>query len=213
MNNYEKIMEKIKWDQSCRPKNCPGPTGPTGPKGDIGPKGEKVEDGPTVLRSAYLVTFNDSMSKEGIEVPQNTNLPVTRKELDVTDLVSLNIDNAIKFNVMGYYKITFVVSATIKNESDKFNPDTDFIALGFKQKDTDLVYVGASKWTNSEIGTQIVGHGIVAVTNPNNLYELTNLGSKTIYLNSPDLNNIMPSSYFTNSLLTIIIDYLGIKKD
>lgn len=186
--------------------------GPTGPKGDIGPKGEKGEDGPTILRSAYLVTFNDGKAKDGIEVPRNTNLSITRKELDVTDLVSLNTDNTIKFNVPGYYKVSFVVSATIKNESNKFNPDTDFITLGFKQKDTDLIYVGASKWVNSELGTQILGHGIVAVTNINNLYELTNLGSKTIYLKAPDLNNIMSSSYFTNSLLTIVIDYLGIKQ-
>ena len=195
-----------KWDNVGRI------AGPTGPKGDIGPQGEKGEDGPTVLRSAYLVTFNDGKDKDGIEVPRNTNLSITRKELDVSDLVTLNTDNTIRFNVAGYYKISFAVSATIKKESDMFNPDTDFITLGFKQKDTDLVYVGASKWVNSELGTQIVGHGIVAVTNTNNLYELTNLGSKTIYLKAPDLNNIMSSSYFTNSLLTIIIDYLGIKQ-
>lgn len=194
------------------PTGPQGEIGPTGPKGDIGPQGEKGKDGPTVLRSAYLVTFNDGKDKDGIEVPRNTNLSITRKELDVTDLVTLNTDNTIRFNVAGYYKISFAVSATIKKESDMFNPDTDFITLGFKQKDTDLVYVGASKWVNSELGTQIVGHGIVAVTNTNNLYELTNLGSKTIYLKAPDLNNIMSSSYFTNSLLTIVIDYLGIKQ-
>lgn len=209
MSDYEKIMEKIKRDQRCRPKNCPGPTGPQGPKGD---KGDKGADGLSMFRNAYLVTFNDGTSKEGIEILKNSNLPITRKELDVTDLVTINPDdNTIKFNVVGYYKITFVVSAGIKKDDIPFNPSTEFITLGFKQKDTDLVYIGASKWTYGEIGTQVVGHGIMAVTNTNNLYELSNLGSKTIYLKSPDLNDIASTSYFTNSLLTIIIDYLGIK--
>ncbi len=187
-----------------------GIPGPAGPKGDRGPQGEKGKDSFTVLRSAYLVTFNDEAGA-GKEVAKETNLPITRKELDVTDLVTLNKDNTIKFNVPGYYKITFVVSATIKKEDDMFNPDTDFITLGFKQKDTDLIYVGASKWVNAETGTQIVSQGIVAVTNTDNLYELTNLGSNNIFLKAPDLENIMSSSYFANSLLTIIIDYLGIK--
>ena len=99
--------------------------GPTGPKGDIGPKGEKGEDGPTVLRSAYLVTFNDGKAKDGIEVPRNTNLSITRKELDVTDLVSLNTDNTIKFNVPGYYKVSFSISAYPTVNGPDFDPTTD----------------------------------------------------------------------------------------
>ena len=51
--------------------------------------------------------------------------------------------------------------------------------------------------------------GVIAVTNPNDEYELVNIGNQTIYLNSPDIKNISSKSYFTNSLLTINIEYLG----
>ena len=52
-------------------------------------------------------------------------------------------------------------------------------------------------------------HGVITVNNLDEQYELVNLGNKDIYLNSPDLNNIKSDSYFTKSLVTIIIEYMG----
>ena len=57
-----------------------GPTGPTGP---------------SLLRSAYLVTFNDSTKADGIEVKSGDNLPITRTELDISNIITLN-NNIIK---------------------------------------------------------------------------------------------------------------------
>lgn len=51
--------------------------------------------------------------------------------------------------------------------------------------------------------------GVIAVNYLDEQYELVNLGNKDIYLNSPDLNNIKSDSYFTKSLVTIIIEYMG----
>lgn len=274
MSDYEKIMEKIRRDERCKPKNCPGPTGPRGPQGPQGPagssvrimgkydtyedfikahpegtidesylingdlyvwnpekkdwedigriegpqgepgpkgdKGDKGEPGPTLLRTAYLVTFNGEVTKDGVEVPINTNLPITRKEIDITNLVTLNThDNTIKFNEAGYYKVTFIVSSAIKKGGLDFNPNTDFVTIGFRQKNTDNIYIGASEWLTDELAHQVVGHGVISIPNPNLLYEFTNLGKKSFYLNSPSLNDISSSSYFTNSLVTLVIDYLG----
>ena len=43
----------------------------------------------------------------------------------------------------------------------------------------------------------------------NNCEEQRIIGSKEIYLLSPDLNNIKSNSYFTNTLVNIVIEYLG----
>ena len=51
-------------------------TGPTGPTG------------PTLNRSAYLVTFNANESEQGIPIPQDERLPINRKELDITGIVT-----------------------------------------------------------------------------------------------------------------------------
>ena len=183
-----------------------GPTGPQGIPGLDGATGPTGPEGTVPLRSAYLVTFNGGQS---IEVLENNKLPFTRKELDLTNLVTLKDDNSLQFNIEGYYKITFVISAYVPKAGATFNPKTDFVSVGFRLADTDNIYIGASKWINNETATQIVGHGIIAVENTSNLYELINLSNRTIYLNSPDIKDIGSESYFTNCFITLIIDYLG----
>lgn len=54
-----------------------------------------------------------------------------------------------------------------------------------------------------------MGQGIIAVNDISNAYELVNLSPEIIYLDTPILGNISSGSYFTNSLITIIIEYLG----
>lgn len=185
-----------------------GTTGPQGPQGTIGPTGPAG-----ISRSAYLVTYNYSENEDGIEVLPNNKLPIERKEIDATNLVDLNInDNTIKFNAIGYYKISFIVSAYTQATDIEFNPHRDFVSLGFKMINTDNIYIGASEWIYDETATQIMAHGIISVENPNNIYALYNVGNYTIFLNTPDLNDINSNSYFTNSLITIIIEYLGKQK-
>lgn len=52
--------------------------------------------------------------------------------------------------------------------------------------------------------------GIIVVTDTNALYELVNLGPSTIYLNTPSIKDIKSKSYFSNSLVTLVVTYLGI---
>lgn len=181
----------------CKWIYCFGPTWPTGPIGINSTK------------NIYLVTFNDGTNVDEILVKSNSALPINRKELDIYELINLDTSNStIQFNEIGYYKITAIASLSLKKDTI-FNSDTDFITLGFKVANTDNVYIGASEWRNDEYARQIIMHGVIAVNNLDEQYELVNLGNKDIYLNSPDLNNIKSDSYFTNFLITIIIEYMG----
>ena len=181
--------------------------GPAGPQGEVGPTGPT---GPSLMRSAYLVTFNGGQSAEGIPVNPDDRLPIDREELDISGLVTLDTDDeVIQFDVTGYYKITFTVSAHIISNELDFDPENDFIALGFRLVGTGNIFIGVSEWVYDDENIQLVAQGIIAVENVSNAYELVNLSKNTIYLNTPELKNIGAVSYFANSLVTIVIEYLG----
>lgn len=187
-----------------------GPTGPTGPTGPIGPTGPTGPSGNNLVRSAYLTTFNDGTAVDGIAVASLERLPIDRKELDVSNLIVLDSDNeTIQFTTPGYYKISFIVSAYPAVNGVDFDPTTDIVSVGLKEEDTDNVYVGAGQWVYNGEAVQTAGHGIVAVIDTTKKYEFVNLGKETIYLQTPDLKNIASTSYFSNALVTIVIDYLG----
>lgn len=46
MDSYSKALEKIKYDQKCKPSCCVGPTGPRGMMGPIGKTGPTGPIGP-----------------------------------------------------------------------------------------------------------------------------------------------------------------------
>lgn len=126
--------------------------------------------------SAYLVTFNDDTSSDGIPVPADERLPIDHLELDISDIITLDTnEETIQFNVEGYYKITFTVSAYAQQSNTEFDPTKDFVSLGFRLVDSDSLFIGASQWTYYDEATQIVGQGIIAVENIANAYELVNL--------------------------------------
>lgn len=186
------------------PKGDIGPTGPTGPIGPIGPTGPSFE------RTAYLVTFNDGVQEDGVPVASNAKIPINRTELDVSNLVTLDSkENLIKLNAAGYYKISFTVSAYPSVTSVDFDPNTDIVSVGFKQTGTDNVYVGVGQWVYNGEAIELFASGIIVVTDTNVTYELSNLSKSTIYLNTPLLKNIASISYFSNPLVTMVIEYLG----
>ena len=41
------------------------------------------------------------------------------------------------------------------------------------------------------------------------MYSLVNLSPRTIYLETPELKYIKSDSYFTNSVITMSVEYLG----
>lgn len=171
-------------------------------------KGDKGEPGPEKIKAAYLVSFNHNYPIDGYEIFEDERLPIERKELDTDNIITLD-NNEIKFNKIGYYKITFTAYVTVPYFNGSYDPNIDFVSLGFRQSNTDNIYIGSSCLIKKEETTQILGQGIIAVNNTNDLYELINLSKRTIYLNTPDISNIKSNSYFVNAPITILIEYLG----
>lgn len=54
-----------------------------------------------------------------------------------------------------------------------------------------------------------IAQWIISVDNIANVYELVNLSKRSIYLDTPDLENINSNSYFVNAPVNIIVEYLG----
>ena len=214
--NLKKAYEKIAKDSSYKPTCYVGPTGPRGPMGPPGPQGEMGPPGPQgemgpagpqLMRNAYLVTFNDGTL---LSIASGERLPMNRVELDISKLVNLDSnEKTIQFNVKGYYFIHIIISAYSSKTDVNFDPTKDFVSFGFRKVGTDNIYIGASEWSQDEVAKQISAHGIIAVEDSSNIYELVNTSKQTINLNSPDIKNIQSQSYFTNSLVTVAIEYLG----
>ena len=197
------------------PRGYDGTVGPTGPVGPQGIQGEQGPTGPTgpansSIFAAYLVTFNDlDNAAEGIIIQNGDRLPIKRLEIDGSNLVTLDTnEETIKFNKAGYYKISFTISASIDEET-VFDPKKDFVALGFRKIDTDNIYIGASKWIYDGRPTQLLGQGIIAVEDTNNLYELVNVSKRNIKLIAPEIENLGTKSYSTNTIVNVVIEYLG----
>lgn len=196
-----------KWQNAGTVRGPAGLQGPTGPKGDIGPTGPS---GVTNTRSSYIVTFNNGTDVDGIKVESNERLPIDRLELDISNLITLDSKNkTINFNEIGYYKITFTVSAYPAVNDIDFDPTKDIVSVGFKEIDTDNAYVGVGQWVYNAEPVQLLGQGIITITNKDVSYELVNLGKYPIYLLTPDIAYIASKSYFSNSLVTMVIEYLG----
>lgn len=90
-----------------------------------------------------------------------------------------------------------------------FDPKKDFVALGFRKIDTDNIYIGVSKWIYDGRPAQLLGQGIIAVEDTNNLYELVNVSKRNIKLIASEIENLGTKSYFTNTIVNIVIEYLG----
>ena len=196
---FEDARKKVREAQSKQRYICiTGPAGPPGPPGD------------NLIRTAYLVTFNDGTKEDGIPVLSGDRLPINRVELDISNLITLDeSEKTIKFNEIGYYKISFTVSAYPSVTGVDFDPETDIVSVGFRKINTDEVYVGVGEWVFNGEAIELFASVVISVIDTNSLYELANLSIKTIYLNTPDIRNISSSSYFSNSLVTVLIEYLG----
>lgn len=177
-----------------------GPTGPTGPAGD------------QIMQSVYLATFNNGTVATAIAVPENDRLPIDREEVNASNLITLDTANeTIRFNDIGFYKVTFTVSAYVLLKNSTFDPNTDFVSIGFRKVGTDNIYIGSSQFVTDEVAIELVGQGILSIDDTTALYELVNLSEQNIYLQTPNINNISTHSYFATPLLTIVIEYLGKK--
>ena len=190
-----------------------GETGETGPKGDTGDRGPIGPTGPDLILSALILSYNDdpnTFPMNGKEIASNSRLPLLRLEFNRDELVTLdNVNNTIKFNKIGVYKVTFCVSAYVKKTDVDFSHSTDFVAVALRQVQSDNVIAGATTWSYNEVAQNAYGQGIVSVDNVDNLYELINVQTKSIYINGADITKTISQSYFSVPMISIIINKLS----
>lgn len=185
-----------------------GIQGDPGPEGKMGPTGPTGDTGPEQIKAAYLTTFNESYPSTGLAIAANGRIPIERRELQTGNVVTVNSDNTISFNIIGYYHITFMVSGYV-TASNSFNYQKDFISVGFRRVGSDSIFVGDSAWVVDNIPTEVHGEGIISVADLSNKFELANVTYQTMYLLTPFINNINSHSYFTNQVVRLNIEYLG----
>ena len=77
-------------NDSKKPIVICGARGPRGARGPIGPPGPA---GVNIIRAAYMVTYNDDTSADGIAVESLGRLPIDRMELDPTNLITLDTND------------------------------------------------------------------------------------------------------------------------
>ncbi len=201
-----------------------GPTGPTGATGPMGIQGMKGEQGPPGIRgeegpmgpmgpagpeeigTAYFITLNNN-STEGFVIPQNGRLPIERKEVDNTMMCTLE-DNTIGFIKGGIYRVDFIIHAYHDPNEVVSNRTID--AVGFKKTGEEIVYAGSSSFLGMDSTTLLVGQGIFVISNPETeKMELVNMSLNPLVLQTPSISLTTSSSYLVNSVLTILIQYLG----
>ncbi len=194
------------WKDVGRVRGPQGKEGPMGPKGDLGPQGPP---GPEQICTGYFTTYNNKLPSEGYEVTSGARIPIDRKEYDNSGQYILDSNqNSIRFTKEGIYKITFVVHAYIPNEKE-FSENEDFIALGVRKIGGSTIYAGSSQWIYDSHPRQFIGQGILVIVQPTDEIELINLSKRSIYLKTPAIENILSDSYLVNSIVSIIIEYLG----
>lgn len=187
-----------------------GEQGPQGEPGIQGPMGPQGPTGPEEIGVVYLVTLNDKPPFAGEEVYPSHRIPITRKEVDNTNLVNLHPDYSITFNKEGVYRIDFVVNIYNNTDNDTFDETNDVFAVGFKKVSDRIVYAGGSSWFKNEPSIKIVGQGMFVIADTTRDYmELVNMSKFPITLKTPSIDSTTSQSYFVDPLLTILIQYLG----
>lgn len=198
------------------PQGIQGVAGPQGLKGDIGPmgpRGPQGATGPYQIRSAFIISYNNepnSLPADGLEISTNARLPLMRKETDYGDIINLDsTSNTFTFNEVGVYQVVFTTNAWVMPADTRYNPATDFVAVGLRQVGTDAIEAAANTWTASRYANCITGLGVFVVSSLSQQYELVNLSNDTIYINGANINYTKTQSYFASPMVTMMLTKLS----
>ena len=100
--------------------------------------------------------------------------------------------------------------STKVNPTPTLDEANNVISVGFKKVDSPIVYAGGSSFYTYGPTVKIISQGLFVVSDPlKDELELVNLSKQSIYLNSPLIDSINSNSYFSNPVVTIVIEYLG----
>ena len=100
------------------------------------------------------------------------------------------------FNFNGYVTLN----------GSQFDNNIDYLAVGFREVDSNKVLIGVNDWSFNAVPHNITGFGLVEVKDLATPFELVNLhNSKDIYLLGGKKENTLTTSYFTSPLVTMLI--------
>ncbi len=210
--NVDKDQNRI----TLRPvANIAGPKGDKGEPGEPGPKGDTGPTGPELIKTSLILGYNNDVQNfppAGKSIASGARIPFVRVETNYGNIVKLNTDNSIQFNETGVYSVNFVTNAYIQPQGSQFDPSTDFVAVGFREENSDKVFAAANCWA-TERAECISGQGVFVVEDINAKYELVNLQKREIYVNAVDITKTITNSYFASVLATLIFQKLSEKTD
>ncbi len=195
-------------------KGDAGEKGDMGERGARGEKGEKGDPGPNRIKVAYIVALRDpsiEVPEEGLEIVSGGRLPLrTINTYTALDLVTLYPnDDTITFNEIGAYEIIFNFNGHIVTTDYPFDPNTDFVSVGFRAEGADEVYIGTNDWSFNDAPHNVMGLGILQVVNTQTHYELVNLHKNSMKIYGGNKNKTLTNSYFTTPLVTMIVRKLN----
>lgn len=186
-----------------------GDTGDVGPQGAKGDRGEQGPAGPLSIPCAFVLSYNDDPNTfpvAGMEIASNARLPLNRMEAHHDDIITLDVDqDTIQFKQTGLYYVSFVTNAYIKKADADFNPQTDFVAVSFRENGTDRIIASANTWSNEEVAHNISGQGLLVVNDVTSIYELVNTQKRSIYINGADISQTVSNSYFSVPMVSVVI--------
>lgn len=178
-----------------------------------GEKGEKGDNGSEKIKEAYFVTLNDvdnTVPVNGLEVASGARLPIKRKEVDTANLFVLDSnDNTIQFNSLGTYEVIFTTNAYVQKTGTDFDASTDFVSIGFRAVDSEIIFAGANTWSAENVAINTVGIGIFEVTSIAEPFEIVNLQKKPMFINGGKINQTITHSYFSCPIVSILIKKLN----
>lgn len=195
-------------------KGEPGEKGDKGEKGEKGDKGEPGSPAKNIVNANYLVTLRDPsfvIPEDGLEVASGGRLPIKNIHGRSTreGVVNLNADeNTITFLETGVYEIIVTVNGYVKFTNQDYNIKTDFASIGFREVDSDNVYVGANDYSPLQTPHNITMIGLLQVADNSVPYEIVNLQKKPLFIAGGEKTETLTNSYFTTPILTMIIKKL-----
>ena len=191
--------------------------GDKGDKGDPGEKGDKGDPGTparNIINSTYLVSLRDPsfvIPDEGLEVASGGRLPIKsiHGRSTLKGVVNLNADdNTITFLEVGVYEIIVTINGYVKFTGQDYNVKTDFVSIGFREVDSNNVYIGANDYSPLQTPHNITMIGLLQVADNTIPYEIVNLQKKPLFIIGGEKAQTLTNSYFTTPILTMLIKKL-----
>ena len=96
----------------------------------------------------------------------------------------------------------------MKFTGQDYNVKTDFVSIGFREVDSNNVYIGANDYSPLQTTHNITMIGLLQVADNAIPYEIVNLQKKPLFIIGGEKAQTLTNSYFTTPILTMLIKKL-----